>query len=85
MEPLPAGHRFEEIPHRDNVQTLPPHLSAVVEQYEARYVRNVMCVQPVSIPHPIVSDPPYVPSHILLRGSALRHRESTSCDMVYAL
>jgi hypothetical protein len=36
--------KFARILHRDNVQTSPPHLSAVVEQYEAHYVRNVMRV-----------------------------------------
>ena len=85
MGPLPAGCRFAEILHRDNVQTSPPHLSAVVEQFEAHCVRNAMCVQPASIPHPNVSDPLYVSSHISLRGRALRNRESASFDKVYAL
>src|ERR1035438_3976064 len=77
--------KFARILHRDNVQTLPPHLSAVVEQYEAHYVRNVMHVLPVSILHPIESVLPYVSSHISLRGRALQHQASTSSDKVYAL
>jgi hypothetical protein len=71
-EPLLDGRRFAEIPHRDNVQTLPQHLSAVVEQYEARYVPNMKRVLPVSIPHPNVLDPAYVSSHALLQGAHCR-------------
>src|ERR1035437_1799744 len=52
-EQLHGTHKFARTLHRDNVHTLPPHLSAVVQQYEAHYVRNVMRVLPVSILHPI--------------------------------
>jgi|ERR1017187_8189705 hypothetical protein len=83
-EQLLDACKFARILHRDNVQTSPPHLSAVVEQYEARYVPNMTRVLPVSIPHPNVLGHPYVSSHILLRGRALRHQASTSFDKVYA-
>ena len=84
-EQLHGARKFAGTLHRDNVHTLRLPLSVVVEQYEARYVRNLMRVLPVSIPHPNVSDPPYVSSHISLRGRALRHQASTSSDKVYAL
>ncbi|MGO9939613.1 MAG: hypothetical protein ACLPH3_18255, partial [Terracidiphilus sp.] len=63
--------KFAGILHRDNVHTLRLPLSVVVEQYEERYVRNVVRVLPVSIPRPIALDLPYVSSHISLRGRAL--------------
>ena len=84
-EPSPGVCRFAEIPRRDNVQMLPPHLSVVVELYEARCVLNMMRALPVLIPHPIELDPPYVFIRVWLRVLALRHRASTSCDKVYAL
>jgi hypothetical protein len=84
-EQLLDACKFARTLHRDNVRILPPHLSAVVEQYEAHYVRNVMLALPVLIPHPNVSALPYVSSHISLRGRALLHRVSTSSDKVYAL
>ena len=84
-EQLLDACKFARILHRDNAHTLRLHLSVVVQQYEARYVPNMTRVLPASIAHPNVSDPPCVSSHVSLRGSALRHQESTSSDKVYAL
>ena len=84
-EQLLDARKFAAILHRDNVQTLPLHLKAVVPQYEARYVPNMTRVLPASIAHPIELDPPCVSSHISLRGRALQHQASTSSDKVYAL
>ena len=84
-EQLHDAYKFAKILHHDNAHTLPPHLSAVVQQYEARYVPNRMRVLPVLIAHPNVSGLPCVSSHISLRGRALRHQALTSSDKVYAL
>src|ERR1035438_5879902 len=83
-EQLHDAYMFVKILHHDNAHILPPHLSVPVEKYEVRYVRIVMRVLPVSIPRPIELDPPYVSSHISLRGRALQHQASTSSDKVYA-
>jgi len=66
------------IPDHGNVQIVQRHLSAAVGQIEAHYVRISMSAQPVEYPHPIALDRAYVPNHVLLQESVLRHRESTN-------